>query len=43
MDGRRVLVIDVLIGAVVGLVVVGVLATGIPGKLWAMLPKKKKA
>jgi uncharacterized protein len=37
------LVLDVLIGAVVGLIVVGILATGIPGKIWAMLPKKKKA
>ncbi len=37
------MVLDVLIGAVVGLIVVAVLATGIPGKLWAMLPKKKKA
>ena len=35
------LVMDILIGAVTGLIVVGVLATGIPGKLWAMLPKKK--
>jgi predicted DNA repair protein MutK len=43
ISGLLGMVLDVLIGGVAGLIVVGVLATGIPGKLWAMLPKRKKA
>jgi predicted DNA repair protein MutK len=32
------MLIDMGLGAVIGLVVVGVMATGIPGRLWALLP-----
>lgn len=34
-------VIDVLIGGVAGLLLVGGMATGVPAKLWAMVPKKR--
>ncbi len=37
------LALDILLGVVVGLAVVGVLATGIPARLWALIPRKKKA
>jgi predicted DNA repair protein MutK len=36
------LVADVLVGAVVGSIVVGAMATGIPGRLWAMVPKPQR-
>ncbi len=32
---------DILVGVVVGLAVVGIGATGVPGRLWAMIPKRK--
>jgi predicted DNA repair protein MutK len=33
------MLVDMAVGAVVGLVVVGLMATGIPGRLWALVPK----
>lgn len=37
------MVADLLVGGVTGLLLVGLVATGIPGKLIALLPKKKAA
>ncbi|MEQ1566182.1 MAG: DUF808 domain-containing protein [Myxococcota bacterium] len=36
------LVVDIAIGAVAGLAVVGVMKTGIPGRLWAMIPSFRR-
>jgi uncharacterized protein len=37
------MLIDIGLGAVAGLLVVGAMATGIPGKLWAMIPWPQRA
>lgn len=37
------ILVDITIGALAGLAVVGAMATGIPGKLWGMIPWPKRA
>jgi hypothetical protein len=37
------MVADLLMGGVAGLLLVGLVATGIPARLMALLPKKKAA
>ncbi len=39
--GVAMLLADILVGVLVGLVVVGIGATGLPSRLWALVPKRK--